>query len=196
MYSRLIMSMHVELSPIDTVVQHALPPAREQGFPFFRTQAELVGNAICDIRDALLVWFQFGPKALDLIEHGREPSFNGGKRGGRDPSSPLRPAASAAFSGLQVRRSSGTRTPNPADPRIGSLRYAAGSAKNAGQDPCTRHRRPRACCLAPARDGELPVRLCNYTDVYKNDYITDDLEFMRATASRAEIAKFDFTSAT
>jgi hypothetical protein len=106
--------------------------------------------------------------------------------------------------------------PNPADPRIGSLRYAAGSAKNAGQDPCTRHRRPRACCLAPARDigvqqrvplsevcevrvsnvdkksepGELPVRLCNYTDVYKNDYITDDLEFMRATASRAEIAKF------
>jgi hypothetical protein len=79
MYSRLIMSMHVELSPIDTVVQHALPPAREQGFPFFRTQAELVGNAICDIRDALLVWFQFGPKALDLIEHGREPSFNGGK---------------------------------------------------------------------------------------------------------------------
>lgn len=38
--------------------------------------------------------------------------------------------------------------------------------------------------------GELPVRLCNYTDVYKNDYITDDLEFMRATASRAEIARF------
>jgi hypothetical protein len=38
--------------------------------------------------------------------------------------------------------------------------------------------------------GELPVRLCNYTDVYKNDYITDDLEFMRATATRAEIARF------
>lgn len=38
--------------------------------------------------------------------------------------------------------------------------------------------------------GELPVRLCNYTDVYWNDYITDDLEFMRATASRAEITRF------
>jgi type I restriction enzyme S subunit len=38
--------------------------------------------------------------------------------------------------------------------------------------------------------GELPVRLCNYTDVYKNDYITEDLEFMRATASRAEVARF------
>jgi type I restriction enzyme S subunit len=38
--------------------------------------------------------------------------------------------------------------------------------------------------------GELPVRLCNYTDVYENDYISDDLEFMRATASRAEIARF------
>ena len=36
--------------------------------------------------------------------------------------------------------------------------------------------------------GELPVRLCNSTDIYKNDYITDDLEFMRATASRAERA--------
>ena len=38
--------------------------------------------------------------------------------------------------------------------------------------------------------GEVPVQLCNYTDVYKNSYITDDLEFMRATASRTEIAKF------
>ena len=41
-----------------------------------------------------------------------------------------------------------------------------------------------------SESGEIPVRLCNYTDVYKNDYITDDLEFMRATASRAEIARF------
>lgn len=38
--------------------------------------------------------------------------------------------------------------------------------------------------------GELPVRLCNYTDVYKNEYITNDLEFMHATASRAEVARF------
>ena len=38
--------------------------------------------------------------------------------------------------------------------------------------------------------GQLPVRLCNYTDVYKNDYITNDLEFMRGTASRADIARF------
>lgn len=41
-----------------------------------------------------------------------------------------------------------------------------------------------------ARAGELPVRLCNYIDVYKNDYITDDLAFMRATATRTEIAQF------
>lgn len=38
--------------------------------------------------------------------------------------------------------------------------------------------------------GESPVRLCNYTDVYHNEYITLDLEFMSATASRHEIAKF------
>jgi len=38
--------------------------------------------------------------------------------------------------------------------------------------------------------GEQPVRLCNYVDVYKNEYITDDLLFMRATATRSEIAQF------
>jgi len=34
------------------------------------------------------------------------------------------------------------------------------------------------------------VRLCNYMDVYSNDYITPDLEFMSSTATRAEIEKF------
>lgn len=40
------------------------------------------------------------------------------------------------------------------------------------------------------KDGEVPVLLCNYTDVYKNNYITDDLSFMRASATQAEIEKF------
>ena len=39
-------------------------------------------------------------------------------------------------------------------------------------------------------DDEIPVRLCNYTDVYNNEFITPALYFMRATASEAEIAKF------
>jgi len=39
-------------------------------------------------------------------------------------------------------------------------------------------------------DGELPVRLCNYTDVYYNDYITEDLDFMKATAKPIEIKKY------
>lgn len=38
--------------------------------------------------------------------------------------------------------------------------------------------------------GEVPVRLCNYTDVYKNTYINADMPFMRASASPAEIARF------
>ena len=37
---------------------------------------------------------------------------------------------------------------------------------------------------------ETPVRLCNYTDVYHNEYITLDLKFMRATASQDEIARY------
>ena len=39
-------------------------------------------------------------------------------------------------------------------------------------------------------EDEIPVRLCNYVDVYKNDYITNDLEFMTATATETEIEKF------
>lgn len=40
-----------------------------------------------------------------------------------------------------------------------------------------------------SHDHETPVRLCNYTDVYKNDRITDDMDLMRATATAAEIAR-------
>lgn len=39
-------------------------------------------------------------------------------------------------------------------------------------------------------DGEEPVLLCNYTDVYKNEYIDSRLEFMSATATSIEIKKF------
>ena len=41
-----------------------------------------------------------------------------------------------------------------------------------------------------SEDGETSVRLCNYVDVYKNDVITGDLPFMRATASESEISRF------
>lgn len=38
--------------------------------------------------------------------------------------------------------------------------------------------------------NEREVRLCNYTDVYKNDYITDDMDLMIATATVDQITKF------
>lgn len=41
-----------------------------------------------------------------------------------------------------------------------------------------------------SEDGESSVRLCNYVNVYYNDFITPDLEFMEATASPEEINKF------
>jgi type I restriction enzyme S subunit len=40
------------------------------------------------------------------------------------------------------------------------------------------------------RSSEVPVRLCNYIDVYKNQYITRDLEFMQASATRPEIERY------
>lgn len=39
-------------------------------------------------------------------------------------------------------------------------------------------------------EDELPVSLCNYTDVYYNDEITGTLDFMRATASCSQVANF------
>ncbi len=40
-----------------------------------------------------------------------------------------------------------------------------------------------------SHDHETPVHLCNYTDVYKNDRITDNMDLMRATATTAEIGR-------
>lgn len=40
------------------------------------------------------------------------------------------------------------------------------------------------------RDGERPVTLCNYVDVYKNDRITHQMPFMNATATPDEIERF------
>ena len=40
------------------------------------------------------------------------------------------------------------------------------------------------------KENELPVRLCNYVDVYKNDHITQEMSFMKATASPDEVEKF------
>ena len=42
-----------------------------------------------------------------------------------------------------------------------------------------------------SRDDEENVLLCNYVDVYKNDFITSDLKFMKATASYNQIRKFE-----
>lgn len=41
-----------------------------------------------------------------------------------------------------------------------------------------------------SKQFEYPVRLCNYVDVYKNDFISEELTFMNATASKDEIKRF------
>jgi type I restriction enzyme S subunit len=41
-----------------------------------------------------------------------------------------------------------------------------------------------------SNEGELPVRLCNYVNAYKNERITAGLSFMRATATPEEITRF------
>jgi type I restriction enzyme S subunit len=39
-------------------------------------------------------------------------------------------------------------------------------------------------------DGDIPCLLCNYTDVYYNEAIKEDMEFMSATATPEQIKKF------
>jgi type I restriction enzyme S subunit len=41
-----------------------------------------------------------------------------------------------------------------------------------------------------SKEGETQIRLCNYTDVYKNDYITNDMNLMLASATEDQINKF------
>jgi type I restriction enzyme S subunit len=41
-----------------------------------------------------------------------------------------------------------------------------------------------------SKEGELAVELCNYVDVYYNDNITSDIEFMKATARQDQIDIF------
>jgi type I restriction enzyme S subunit len=40
-------------------------------------------------------------------------------------------------------------------------------------------------------EGEIPVQLCNYVNVYHNESITEKLEFMAATAGRHQIERFE-----
>lgn len=60
--------------------------------------------------------------------------------------------------------------------RLGKLKFSA-RVRNSNVDKKT-------------EDGEEPVRLCNYTDVYYNDRITPDMDFMEATATESEIERF------
>jgi type I restriction enzyme S subunit len=54
----------------------------------------------------------------------------------------------------------------------------------------------RICQVFPSNvdkksvDGETFIRLCNYTDVYYNETITKEMDFMPATASEDQIARF------
>ena len=40
------------------------------------------------------------------------------------------------------------------------------------------------------KEDEISVRLCNYVDVYNNDYINEQMNFMQATATDEEIKRF------
>jgi type I restriction enzyme S subunit len=43
-------------------------------------------------------------------------------------------------------------------------------------------------------EGQEPIRLCNYTDIYYNKQITNNIEFMQATATPEQIKRFTLKS--
>jgi len=42
--------------------------------------------------------------------------------------------------------------------------------------------------------SEKPVKLCNYMDVYGNEYVTDRIQFMEGSATPAEVERFSLNS--
>lgn len=42
-----------------------------------------------------------------------------------------------------------------------------------------------------SEEGQLPVSLCNYVDIYYNDFITAEIEFMKATATPDQVCRFE-----
>ena len=41
-----------------------------------------------------------------------------------------------------------------------------------------------------SEEGQIAVRLCNYLDVYNNECITENLDFMNATATPEQVHRF------
>ena len=41
-----------------------------------------------------------------------------------------------------------------------------------------------------SEEGQVPVKLCNYVDVYYNDFITAEVDFMSATATPEQVRRF------
>jgi type I restriction enzyme S subunit len=41
-----------------------------------------------------------------------------------------------------------------------------------------------------SHENEISVSLCNYVDVYKNEFVNSSLDFMQATADESEIKRF------
>ena len=64
----------------------------------------------------------------------------------------------------------------PVSGRVERLKFAA-EARNSTVDK-------------KVAEDEVPVRLCNYTDVYYNDAITPDTAFMEGSATEAEVERF------
>ena len=44
-----------------------------------------------------------------------------------------------------------------------------------------------------SEEGQVPVSLCNYVDVYYHHRITSELDFMKATATPEQIRRFTVT---
>jgi hypothetical protein len=61
----------------------------------------------------------------------------------------------------------------PAHWHVGRLKFSA-TARTSNVDKHT-------------KEDEVPVQLCNYVDVYNNELINDDVEFMQASATPSEI---------
>ena len=103
-------------------------------------------------------------RLIELLKEYRQVVIHESVTRGLDPDVPLKPSGVAWLGEM------------PAHWEVRRLRHAV----NMRVSNVDKH----------SKDDELPVRLCNYVDVYKNDRITESMPFMRATAKANEIDRF------
>ena len=155
------------LSPLYLGLRNTIPTSRFLGVktpvPPLSEQAAIV--RYLDHADELIVrYISAKERLIALLEDQRQAVIHQAVTRGLDPNVPLKPSAIPQIDEIPTQWNARRLR------RLANIRFS-------NVDKHT-------------QDDEIPVELCNYVDVYKNDHITKHIPFMKATAGQKEIDRF------